>query len=446
MTGEPLAVALVGFGTVGRSVARLLVERQHPELRLSCICTRTLARTDVGWLPAEVQRTTDLSAALASRIDVVVELIGGLSPAGTLVSDALSAGKSVVTANKQLIAHQGGPLLATARRYRRQLRFEAAVGGGIPVIRAIQEGLAGDRLQRVIGVLNGTCTYVLSRMEEDGIPYEDALAEAQSLGLAEADPSADVDGFDSRAKLSILAAIALNRLVSPSLIRTDSIVPLEPGDFDAARALGCTLRQLAWVESGGTRSPLAAGVGPALVANSSPLAHARGAQNVVVVTGRRGGATVLSGTGAGGDATAVAVMSDLLSVARIPGAQTGRWPQDGQEALTVDLPARHYLRAPLGFRVTIPNTLQAHGLATRLVVSQGRCRDTAACDSWIVDSCTRARLDSALDRLGLDSRTRRTILALPYFTQAQLDSSSGQLHRESGPLAPPARPEGALHV
>ncbi len=446
MPAEPLSVALVGFGTVGESVARLLVERRHPELHLSCVCTRTLARTNLEWLPADVVRTTDLSAALGTQIDVVVELIGGLSPAGALISDALCAGKSVVTANKQLIAQQGSALLAKARLSGRQLRFEAAVGGGIPVIRAIQEGLAGDHLQRVIGVLNGTCTFVLSRMEEDRIPFAHALAEAQSLGLAEADPSADIDGLDARAKLSILAAIALERVVPPSLIRADSILALDSSDFVAARALGCAIRQLAWAERRGTGNPLAAGVGPALVPLSSPLAHARGAQNVVMVTGRRGGSTILAGIGAGGDATAVAVVSDLLSVARSPGAPSGAWPAESHDARTVDLPARQYLRAPRELQEAIPGALHAARLTCSAASAHDARRPVAAPCWWIVEPCTRTRLDAAIDRLGLEPHRRAAILALPYFTQAHLDSASSHIDQPAVHHGPLTYSEGALHV
>ncbi|HUP38557.1 MAG TPA: homoserine dehydrogenase, partial [Vicinamibacterales bacterium] len=207
--GAPLKIAIVGFGTVGRSVAKVLSSGIHPALRLTAICNRGVDRKKVDWVPPGVDWTESIDTVIASEADIVVELMGGLEPAGDLIKRSLTAGKSVVTANKQLISTRGVELLALARRHQRELLFEASVAGGIPIVRAVREGLAGDRLLRVAGILNGTCNYILTRMDRAGLSFTDALKEAQGLGYAEADPSADVDGYDARAKIAILIAVGL---------------------------------------------------------------------------------------------------------------------------------------------------------------------------------------------------------------------------------------------
>src|SRR5687767_7468472 len=183
----PLKVAIVGFGTVGRSVAKVLSSGIHSSLQLSAICNRDVERKRVDWVPPSVQWTDSIEAVIASDADIVVELMGGLEPAGDLIRRSLEAHKSVVTANKQLISTHGVELLALARACKRELLFEASVAGGIPIVRAVREGLAGDRLLRVAGILNGTCNYILTRMDRAGLSFADALKEAQTLGYAEAD-------------------------------------------------------------------------------------------------------------------------------------------------------------------------------------------------------------------------------------------------------------------
>ena len=202
-TGRKTRVALAGFGTVGQSVARVLGETA-PDVQLVAICNRDVGRKRAGWSGPDLLWTESIDEALAQDVDVFVELIGGRDPAEQWIRQALDAGISVVTANKQVIAHAGPSLRAAAAAAGCHLRFEAAVAGGVPIIGAIESGLSGDRLTRVAGILNGTCNYILTRMEAGGIAFEDALREAQSLGFAEADPTADVDGFDAQAKIAIL--------------------------------------------------------------------------------------------------------------------------------------------------------------------------------------------------------------------------------------------------
>jgi homoserine dehydrogenase len=320
----PCRVVLAGFGTVGRSVARVLHGLQE-DVELVAVLDRRAAIKRVDWLDPRVVWTESVDEALAGGAEVFVELIGGLEPAERWIREALGRGVSVVTANKQVIAHAGPPLLALAAAHGCQLRFEASVAGGVPVIRAIESGLAGDRLSQVAGILNGTCNYILTRMERDGVDFADALKEAQSLGFAEADPSQDIDGRDARAKLAILAMVALGVQVPAAAIRADTIAAVTPLDFQYARRLGCTIRQVAMAARGEDAAGLDATVGPALVPLDSPLARVNGSENLVTVRGRFGGETSFGGRGAGGDPTAVAVVSDVLGIAR--GARPPAQPQ-----------------------------------------------------------------------------------------------------------------------
>ena len=309
---RPLRIALFGFGTVGSSVARILVESKPQGLELTHVFNRGVERKRVEWTPKSVEWSEDAHAVLASDVDVVVELAGGLEPAGGWVRRALGAGKSVVTANKKLIAYHGAELERLAATKGGHLKYGAAVAGGIPVIPGLEQGLAGDRIERIEGILNGTCNFILSKME-DGAEYATVLAEAQARGYAEADPTEDVGGFDARAKLAILMRLALRVEVDPEEIVPRPITEVTAVDFSYARDLGCTIRQVARAERADGR--LAATVGPMLVAVRSPLAWSRGTENMVIATGHYGGDVVFSGRGAGGHPTAVAVVSDLLALA-----------------------------------------------------------------------------------------------------------------------------------
>ncbi len=244
---QPLRIALFGFGTVGSSVARILVESKPQGLELTHIFNRGVARKQVDWVPSSVVWSEDADAVLASDVDVVVELAGRARSGGRLGAQALEAGKSVVTANKKLIAYQGVELERLAAAKGGHLKYGAAVAGGIPVIPGLEQGLAGDRIERIEGILNGTCNFILSKMEE-GAEYATVLAEAQAKGYAEADPTEDVGGFDARAKLAILMRLALRVEVDPEEIVPQPITAITAVDFSYARDLGCTIRQVARAE------------------------------------------------------------------------------------------------------------------------------------------------------------------------------------------------------
>lgn len=351
---RPLRIALFGFGTVASSVARILVETNPEGLELTHIYCRSLAKRRVDWVPQSVLWTDDAASVLTSPdVDVVVELAGGLDPAGGWVRAALEQGKSVVTANKKLISFQGVELERLAVSKGGHLKYGAAVAGGIPVIPALEQGLAGDAIERVEGILNGTCNFILSKMEE-GADYAPVLAEAQAKGYAEADPTEDVGGFDARAKLSILMRLALRVAVNPEEIVPKAITALRAIDFSYARDLGCTIRQVARSERKDGR--VAAAVGPVLVPLRSPMAWSRGTENMVIFSGQYGGNVVFSGHGAGGDPTAVAVVSDLLTLAH--GSRRVKLPSE-KAKIDDEFEVPHYIRFLVNDRPGIVSSITA---------------------------------------------------------------------------------------
>jgi homoserine dehydrogenase len=306
-------VALVGFGTVGRAVAKILCEHRDGSIRLTHIFNRNVQRKKQDWVPQGVVWTDDIDSVLTSDADVVIELIGGLSPAEQIVRRALESGKSVVTANKQLIARCGPDLLKLAASHGAHLEFGASVAGGVPVLPALRTGLCGDRLHGISGILNGTCNYILSRIENARVPFSEALEEAQAKGYAEADASEDLDGGDARAKLAILALAGLRARVTPESVRARTIRPVDAVDFDYAAELACTIRQISRAELRG--STLLADVGPCLVPADSPFGRVQRNLNLVLTSGQYGGDMAFLGAGAGGDPTAVAVVSDAMFLA-----------------------------------------------------------------------------------------------------------------------------------
>ena len=311
-------VALLGFGTVGSAVARRLIlpESTSSTIRLTHIFDRRAAEKRESLCADGLTWTSSIDDVLHSGADVVVEAIGGIEPAADWIRGALMAGKSVVTANKQVVARHGAALLTLAARQGRQLRFEAAVGGAMPIVRAIGEGLAGDRIVRLVAILNGTSNAVLSQMEASGCSLDAAVQDARSRGYAEADPSADLDGEDARAKLSILCALAFGLRVDPAHIDIRSSASIGAVDFAQARKRGSTIRQIAHAGFDYARRELTAWVAPVEVDCASIFARATGPQNAALITGAHSGEIGIFGTGAGGDATAVAILGDIAAIAR----------------------------------------------------------------------------------------------------------------------------------
>jgi homoserine dehydrogenase len=340
--GATVKVAILGFGTVGSSVARVLAASKFPGVELTHIFNRNADRkrssAAAKVVPPSVVWTDDIDVILRSKVDIVVELMGGLNPVEGWLRKTLAAGKSVVTANKQLIAYRGAALARLAAEHNVYLLHGAAVAGGVPVIPGMLQGLCGDQVTRLSGIVNGTCNYILSRMEA-GADYATVLADAQQLGYAESDPSADVDGYDARAKLCILSRIAMHAELDPDAVATQTISTIEAIDFSYAKELNCTIRQVSRAELDG--KIVHARVAPMLVPLASPMAWSHGTQNMVVVSGRFGGDVVFSGHGAGGEPTAVAVVSDLLAVAQH--CDTVKLPVRRRE-VTSDFMAPHYLR------------------------------------------------------------------------------------------------------
>jgi homoserine dehydrogenase len=398
-----LKVAILGFGTVGSAVARILCDQPaNSPLRLTHVFNRNVERKRVDWVPKDVSWSGDIEQVLASDADIIVELVGGIDPAHDWVARALASGKSVVTANKKLIAKHGPQLSALARQHRGALSFGASVAGGVPVIDALQEGLAGDRLYKVSGILNGTCNYILTKLESEGVSFAEALAGAQKAGFAEADPTDDVDGYDARAKLVILTRIGLRAIVQPDAIPCDTIRTVGAVDFVYAHELGCTIRQISRAESGDGQ--IFATVQPCLVPIESPMAHITGSLNLVLSSGKYGGQTAFSGHGAGGHSTAVAVVSDLFAIAR--GRKGG---SIRPRSMSVELPvsgnfeSKHYLRFTVkdrpGIVAAIANTLAAHSINIDALLQKPGFDKDALPFVVTLEPCPAQQLEAAMAEL-----------------------------------------------
>jgi homoserine dehydrogenase len=322
---EPIRVGLLGLGTVGQGLVRLLAQNRDEYLRR---LGRPLVVTHAFSRDLSRKRDCDLTGITVvddprvvtreAPVDVVVELLGGLEPARGLILEAIARGKPVVTANKALLAEDGDMLFAAARKAGVGIAFEASVAGGIPILRVLREGLAGNRIEAVAGIVNGTSNYILTQMAERGLDFGAALAEAQAAGYAEADPAFDVDGVDAAHKLAILASLAFGIPLSFKGVAIEGIRAVTDRDIALARELGYRIKPLAIAKRGGGRVELR--VHPTLVPADHLLAKVDGVLNSIIVQSDAVGATGYYGRGAGGDATASAVVADLLEIARELGA------------------------------------------------------------------------------------------------------------------------------
>jgi homoserine dehydrogenase len=350
---EPLRVALLGCGVVGSAVARLLTQHRDDlaarvgrPMDIVGIAVRRAGRdrSDLGLDPALF--TTD-AEDLVTRADVVVEVIGGIEPARSLILHAMKHGASVVTANKALLAQDGPTLYAAAQDAGVDLYYEAAVAGAIPLLRPLRESLAGDDVRRVLGIVNGTTNYVLDKMDSTGASFHDAVEQAQALGYAEADPTADVEGFDAAAKAAILASLAFHTRVSGADVHREGITEVTAADVAAAKEMDSVVKLLAICER--TDEGVSVRVHPAMIPRSHPLAGVREAFNAVFVEADAAGQLMFYGRGAGGDPTASAVLGDVVAVARhrIGG---GRGPGESSYA---DLPILPMGRAQTRYHISL---------------------------------------------------------------------------------------------
>ncbi len=321
MSDRTLRVGLLGCGTVGSAVVRLLHEHREDigrragcRLEVSKVAVRDPSRRRDVPLDPSAFTADPMDVIDDPDVDIVCELMGGSEPAGSLILAAFDRDKPVVTANKELLSTRGRELFDASEAKGLDLYFEAAVGGGIPLVRPLKESLTGERLTRVIGIVNGTTNYILTRMSEDGMSFADALREAQLLGYAEADPTADVDGHDAAAKCAILASIAFNARVVAGDVYREGIATVTSEDIEFARRLGYVVKLLAIAELHEER--IAARVHPAMIPSAHPLAAVREAFNGVFVEGPNVGELMFYGRGAGGEPTATAVVGDLVTVAR----------------------------------------------------------------------------------------------------------------------------------
>jgi homoserine dehydrogenase len=321
MTAHVVRIGVIGHGTVGAAFVKLVKQqadtiaaRSGVRLEIARVAVRNTA-THAGSLVADVL-TQDADFVVSDpTVDLVVELMGGIDEARTLILKALASGKPVVTANKALIATHGAELFAAADKSGIDLLFEAAVCGGIPLIRPLRESLRGEPIRRVLGIVNGTTNYILTKMSEDGASYADALAGAQQLGYAEADPTADVEGLDAAAKISIIASIAFGANVVAGDVYSEGITKITAADIAIAHRLGYAVKLLAIAELEKSSGSVSVRVHPAMVSHHHPLASVRDAFNAVVVDGEASGSLMFYGRGAGGDPTASSVLGDVIDAA-----------------------------------------------------------------------------------------------------------------------------------
>jgi homoserine dehydrogenase len=412
---KPLNVAVLGCGSVGSQVVRLLTEqagdltaRVGAPVQLVGVAVRRIDAPREVVVP-EGLLTTD-AAALVARddVDLVVEVIGGIEPARTLILSALENGASVVTANKALLADDGPTLFEAAEKAGRDLYYEAAVAGAIPILRPLRESLAGDRVTRVLGIVNGTTNFILDKMDTTGAGFHEALEEAQELGYAEADPTADVEGFDAAAKAAILASLAFHSRVTAADVHREGITDVTAADIASARDMGSVVKLLAIAEmsiGAGGEDGISVRVHPAMIPRSHPLASVREAFNAVFVESDAAGQLMFYGPGAGGAPTASAVLGDLVTVARNRLGNT-RGPGESAYADRVVLPmgetrTRYHVAIDVddraGVLAEIATAFAEEDVSIQTLRQEGRGEDAQLV--VVSHDATDAQLSSTVERL-----------------------------------------------
>ena len=408
-----LTIGLLGCGTVGGALVDLLDARRATitartgvELRIGAIAVRDTAKHQ-DRLADPSLLTTDSAAVVADpEVDIVIELIGGTDPALTLVRTALENGKPVITGNKELLAAHGPELYAVAAEHGVDLLFEAAVAGGIPLIRPLRESLVGEDISRVMGIINGTTNYILTKMSQEGADYADALADAQALGYAEADPTADVEGYDAGAKAAIIASIVFGVDVRSSDVQHEGISSITAADIDTAKRLGYVIKALAVIER--ADGEVAVRVHPAMVPTGHPLANVNDSFNAVFVEGATVGDLMFYGRGAGGGPTASAVLGDLVDAAvNVANGAAARLSITEKATLrSVDeLSSQYYLTMVVsdepGVLAQVATVFGIHGVSIQVMEQSGTGGDAELC--LILHETTEAALHVTLDELdGLD--------------------------------------------
>src|SRR5687768_16368424 len=410
-----LRVALLGCGSVGSQVVRLLHEQAEdlaarvgaPIELVGVAVRRPEVQLDVQ-VPVGLLTTDAEGLVRSGDLDVEVEVIGGIEPARTLILKALEHGASVVTANKVLLAEDGSTLFAAAEKAGRDLYYEAAVAGAIPILRPLRESLAGDKVRRVLGIVNGTTNFILDKMDTSGAGFTEALEEAQELGYAEADPTADVEGFDAAAKAAILASLAFHSRVTAADVYREGISEVTAADVQSAREMGSVVKLLAICElRGGPRGDDAVSVRvhPAMIPRSHPLASVREAYNAVFVESEAAGQLMFYGPGAGGAPTASAVLGDLVTVARNRLAGT-RGPGESSYADRRVLPmgetvTRYHVAIDVddraGVLAAVATAFADHGVSIQTVKQEGRGADAQLV--VVSHTATDAQLAATVDQL-----------------------------------------------
>ena len=384
----PLKVALLGCGNVGSQVYRLLTEqsadltaRAGAPLEVVGVAVQDTSRQRDVVVKPDLLTTDGLALVTRPDVDIVIELIGGIEPARTLLLAALNAGKSVVTANKALVAADRAMLHKTASQAAVDLYYEAAVAGAIPLLRALRESLAGDDVRRVLGIVNGTTNFILDRMDASGSDFSTALAEAQDLGYAEADPTADVAGFDAASKAAILASIAFHTEVTSDDVYREGILSVTPADIASANAMGYVVKLLAICER--ANGGISARVHPAMIPRTHPLAAVREAYNAVFVEAESAGRLMFYGAGAGGQPTASAVLGDTVAIARNLAAGL-RGPDSSTYAQLPLVPigdarTSYYVQLDVadrpGVLAPVADAFAQHGVSIKAVRQEGRGED-----------------------------------------------------------------------
>ncbi|MCZ1018040.1 homoserine dehydrogenase [Streptomyces noursei] len=386
MRTRPLKVALLGCGVVGSEVARImtthaddLAARIGAPVELAGIAVRRPEKVRAG-IPADLITTDATALVKRGDIDVVIEVIGGIEPARGLITTAFEHGASVVSANKALVAADGAALHAAAEKHNADLYYEAAVAGAIPLVRPLRESLAGDKVNRVLGIVNGTTNFILDKMDTTGAGYSEALDEATALGYAEADPTADVEGFDAAAKAAILAGIAFHTRVTMDDVHREGLTEVTAADIASAKRMGCTVKLLAICERAADGASVTARVHPAMIPLTHPLASVREAYNAVFVEAEAAGRLMFYGPGAGGSPTASAVLGDLVAVCRNKLAGATGPGESAYTALPVgpmgEVVTRYHISLDVadkpGVLAQVATVFAEHGVSIDTVRQQGK--------------------------------------------------------------------------